>query len=187
MVTETVVCRQPYPAGVGTTSAARTATRRHCLSRSPPGIGGGAASGRSRFDGRVGLILVSGLVGWPVGALVRRLRGRPAPEVAGLQRAARWAAALAGLLAIGFEVGLVLAIRDAAAANPLLLAFGVSGDFGWVFHLPWVVLALTAGAVLAAIRSWRHGWWSVLHRVHYGLVAAGCIVFLGAVAYLGLV
>lgn len=136
--------------------------------------------------GLLGLILVSGLVGWPVGTLVRRLRGRSAPEAAGLQRAARWMAALAGLLAIGFAAGLVLAIRETASANPFLLAFGVSGEFGWIFYLPWAVAALTLAALLASVRSWREGWWSVAQRLHYGFVAASCVVFLGAVAYLGL-
>lgn len=80
--------------------------------------------------GLLGLILVSGLVGWPVGALVRRVRGRPTPKVAGLQRSARWLAAAAGLLAIGFAGGLALAIRETTVTNPFILAFGVSGEFG---------------------------------------------------------
>lgn len=137
--------------------------------------------------GLLGLIFLSGLLGWPLGALVRRLRGRPSPPTTGLQRGARWLAALAALLALAFAGGLVLALRDAASANPLLLAFGASGEFGWVFYLPWAVAALTAGAVVAAVRSWHQGWWGFAHRLHYSLIAAGCVVFLGSVVYLGLV
>jgi pimeloyl-ACP methyl ester carboxylesterase len=136
--------------------------------------------------GLLGLILLSGPLGWPAGALVRRLRGRPAPEATGLQRAARWLAGLAGLVALAFAAGLVLAIRDAASANPLILAFGVSGEFGWVFHLPWIVTALTAVVVLASARSWKEGWWSGGHRLHYGLVAAACVAFVAFVGSGGL-
>ena len=136
--------------------------------------------------GLLGLILVSGLVGWPVGALVRRNRERPTPEVAGLQRSARWLAAASGLLAIGFAGGLALAIRETASTNPLILAFGVSGEFGWLFYLPWVLAALAAGAVVAAVQSWRRGWWGTGHRLHYSLVAAGCAVFVALLAGWGL-
>jgi hypothetical protein len=50
--------------------------------------------------GVLGLLFLSGLLGWPAGALLRRLRGRPSLPTAGLQRGARWLAALAALLAL---------------------------------------------------------------------------------------
>lgn len=137
--------------------------------------------------GILGLILLSGPLGWPITASVRRLRGRP-PEQAtsGLQRWAPWLAALAALLALAFAAGIVLAIGGTASTNPFLLAFGVSGEFGWLFYLPWASAALTAGAVVASVWSWRHGWWSPLHRFHYGLVTVGCVLFLAAVVSVGL-
>lgn len=136
--------------------------------------------------GVLALVLLSGALGWPLGALVRRLRGRPSPRASGLERGARWLAALAALLAMGFAAGLVFALRDAASANPLLLAFGVPGDFGWVFHLPWVVAALTAAVLVAAVRSWREGWWSGWHRLHYSLVGGACVAVLALVVHRGL-
>lgn len=87
---------------------------------------------------------------------------------------------------VALPLALVLAIRDAASVNPLLLVFGVSGDYGWGFLLPWVTAGLTVVVALAAVVAWKEGWWSRWHRIHYGLVAAACVAFLVVVGLLGL-
>lgn len=56
-------------------------------------------------------------------------------------------ARLAAPLALVFSASVVLAIRETASANPFLLAFGVSGEFGWLFYLPWIVAVVTVGMV----------------------------------------
>ncbi len=132
--------------------------------------------------GFAGVVFLTGLIGWPIGAAVRRKKGEPALPVSGMHRAARPIAALAALLVLGFVVLLLFAIRDAASTNPLLLAFGISGEFGWLFFLPWIVAALSVVVVVAAVRSWRTRWWHLGHRIHYSLIAIACVVF---VAYSG--
>ncbi|WP_376695942.1 alpha/beta fold hydrolase [Wenzhouxiangella sp. EGI_FJ10305] len=137
--------------------------------------------------GLIGLVLLSGVVGWPIGALVGRYRGSSTSVVSGLQRSSRSAAALAALLALILAAGLLFAIRDAASINPFLLAFGVSGEFEWIFYLPWVIAVLTIVTVFAAVLAWRQQWWSRGHRIHYSLVAGACVVFLAVTASLGLI
>ena len=137
--------------------------------------------------GIVGLILLSGPLGWPIAASVRRLRGRPSTYPApGLQRWARWLAALAALLALAFAAGVVLAIRETASANPFLLAFGVSGEFGWLFYLPWILAAVTVAVVFSAVQAWRKCWWDPVRRTHYSLLAGACVAFVLAVGTQGL-
>lgn len=136
--------------------------------------------------GFVGLALLSGILGWPIGSLIGRFRGRTAPVVAGLQTSSRWAAALAALLALAFVAGLLLAIRDAVSINPIVLAFGVSGEFEWIFYLPWIVAVLTIVCAFAAVHSWRQEWWGRAQRVHYSLVVGACVVFVVVAGWLGL-
>lgn len=136
--------------------------------------------------GLIGLLLLSGVADWPIGALVNRFRGTAPLMVSGLQRSSRWAAALAALLVLVFAGGLLLAIRDAASVNPFLLAFGVSGGFEWIFYLPWIIAVLTVVSVFAAIHSWRQQWWSKAHRIHYSLIVGACMVFVVVAGWLGL-
>ncbi len=137
--------------------------------------------------GLIGLVLLSGIVGWPIGAAFRRFRGVSTVQEPGMQRIAWPTAVLAAFLAMGFTAGLLFAIRDAASINPFLPAFGVSGDFGWIFYLPWMIAALTAVSVFAAIQSWRQHWCNSRHRIHYSLLVGACVVFLGVTASLGLI
>ncbi|NEZ03929.1 alpha/beta hydrolase [Wenzhouxiangella sp. XN201] len=146
----------------------------------------GPASPALAGAGLIGLVLLSGIVAWPVGASVRRLRNAHDLPEPGVQRIARPTAALAALLAAIFAAGLLFAIRGAASINPFLLAFGVSGDFRWIFYLPWLIAALTVVSVFAAIHSWRQQWWNTGQRIHYSLVAASCVVFVAITAWLGL-
>lgn len=135
--------------------------------------------------GLMGLLLLSGVLAWPIGYVWRRLRGQRR-DTTGLQQGARWSAGLASLGALAFLVGLALAIQGAAAANPFVLAFGVPGAAGWLFALPWIVAALTIAVAVLAVRAWRQGWWTPAHRAHYVLIATACVGFLAFVSTWGL-
>lgn len=130
------------------------------------------------------LLLVSGVVVWPLAAFVRRLQKRPG-EAAGGARLARWLAGLAGLAGLGFLVGLGLATLRALRADPFVLALGLPGRHAALFALPWIVLVLTVCVLALAVNAWRRGWWGAGARVHYTLVTVGCLLLVGFVAWWG--
>jgi pimeloyl-ACP methyl ester carboxylesterase len=132
------------------------------------------------------LVLLSAVLGWPLGYLVRRLRPKP-PAFTGAARTARWVAGLASLLALGFVGGLTAVIMRVAADNPLMLGFGVPGPAGPLFTMPWLSLVLQVLVVAFALMAWRKGWWGRPSRVHYTLVTLGLASFFGVVSYWGLV
>jgi len=131
----------------------------------------GPSAGQTAGLGGLGVILLSGLLVWPVGFAVRRFRKRPVATT-GRQQMARWLAALAATVVVGFAAGLGMVAATAASANPFVLAFGVPAGASWLFVLPWVAAVLTVGTVGVTGWAWKEGWWTPVHRVHYTLVAA---------------
>jgi hypothetical protein len=128
------------------------------------------------------LILLSALVVWPLSWLTRRAR-RLTPTAPGLALAARWVAGVAAVAAVGFLVALVLTVLRTARTTPLMLAFGVPGSAAPLFLVPWLVMASGAGALAFGVAAWRRGWWNGASRIHYALVAAACVGFVGFLAY----
>jgi hypothetical protein len=139
----------------------------------------GPSTGQIAGLGGLGVILLSGLLAWPVGFAVRRVRKRPVATT-GVQRMARWMAALTATVVVGFAAGLATIAASAASANPFVLAFGVPAGAGWLFILPWVAVVLAVGTVGATVWAWKEGWWTPAHRVHYtfvaGATAAACVL-----------
>ena len=131
----------------------------------------GPSIGQMAGLGGLGLVLLSGLLMWPVGYAIRRVRRLPITTTRP-QQMARWTAALAALVVIGFVAGLGITVAGAASSNPFLLAFGVPSGAGWLFVLPWIGGGLALAALGAAAVAWRHGWWSAANRIHFTLVAA---------------
>jgi pimeloyl-ACP methyl ester carboxylesterase len=136
--------------------------------------------------GGLGVVLLSGLFGWPVGYLVRRVRRRPSLTTRS-QQLARWTAGLAAVLSVGFVAGLGVVVATSAAENPFLLMIGVPAGAGWLFVLPWIAGLFALGALAAAVQAWRAGWWSATHRLHFTLVAIASATLLILAAQWGLV
>jgi pimeloyl-ACP methyl ester carboxylesterase len=128
------------------------------------------------------LTLLSALAAWPLRWLTRRVRKLP-PTTPGLALAALWIAGLAAVAAVGFLVVLVWTVLRTSRTAPLILAFGVPGSAAPLFLVPWLVLLLGIVAVTLAVAAWRHGWWNVTLRIHYTLVGAACLGFIGFLAY----
>lgn len=138
-------------------------------------LASGPSTGQIAGFGALAVVLLSGLLVWPVGYAVRRLRGRPAITTRS-QRLARWTAALGVGILAGFAAGVGIVVSGAASANPFVLAFGVPSGAGWLFVLPWIAAALALVVFGTALHAWRQGWWTPVHRVHYSLVATGSVV-----------
>jgi len=132
------------------------------------------------------LLLITAVVGWPLGWVVRRIFRRPLARTGGA-KAARWLAAATALQALGFCGGLVAVVLQAVGDNPFLLAFGVPGSARALFFLPWLVILPTLGVALLAVVAWKQRWWNTPGRVHYLLVAAACVGFVVWVGMLGLI
>ncbi|HSK92817.1 MAG TPA: serine hydrolase domain-containing protein [Candidatus Angelobacter sp.] len=113
------------------------------------------------------LLLVSGLVLWPVIALVQR--GRRGEDPQGLRGARWWAAATAGAYLL-FVVLLVAVLADFTIVEyemaPLLVATLAVGV---------VAGLLTVGLVVFTIRAWAERSWRMATRIHFTLVAFAAV------------
>ena len=141
------------------------------------------------------LVVLSGLFGWPVAALWRRMRRwrrrrRGASEGAGISangrgtgssdrpRAARWLAGFAGLLAAGFLVGFVALL--ATDPNSILLR---PASLEALLAVPLVFAVAALGVVAFAVLAWTDRYWGLFGRVHYTLVAIALVALLWQLSY----
>ncbi|PAU93779.1 hypothetical protein CK503_08885 [Aliifodinibius salipaludis] len=131
--------------------------------------------------GLIGLLLLTGVLTWSIGHIVKRLRGKKL-ESKSMHKIARWVVTAASLLGLGFIIGLGYAIQHTASVNPLILAFGLIGSYSWVFLLPWLLAILTLVLMGFAITAWHNKWWSILHRCHFTLITLACI---GLISFIG--
>jgi hypothetical protein len=136
--------------------------------------------------GLILLLLLSAVVGWPVAALLRRLRRRPASTMPSGAKRARLLAGFTALLGIAFVVALGAVIAATAPDNAFLLGFGVPGSAGPIFLLPWLLMVGTIGVVFFAVVAWPRHWWTLTGRLHYSLVALACVGLTAEILSLGL-
>ena len=122
------------------------------------------------------LPLLSGVVVWPLAALIRRFLGM-APVSQGPETVARKVAGVTALLALAFVVGLAAVVIRTQEENPFILAFGVPSWAAPLFWLPWVVTPLAIVATFFAARAWREKYWGAVGRAHYLVVVWGCLGF----------
>jgi CubicO group peptidase (beta-lactamase class C family) len=139
------------------------------------------------------LVALSGVLGWPAAAFRRRWRrwrGKleagtgPGASATGERatgdrsRAARWLAGFAGLLGIGFFVGL-LAIVLSDPFSVVTMPTSLQA----VLAVPLVLFVATLGVVAFAVLSWTDRYWGLFGRVHYALVALALVVFVWQLSY----
>ncbi len=129
------------------------------------------------------LFLLSLVIVWPIGWLVRIVRGRPAERSGGLMLA-RWSALLVTVLGAICMIGLVVVVFQLAfAGEDLILLFGVPASVGWLLVLPWVVVVGTLLMVVGGWMIWSRRSGSLIGRIYYTLLvmaAIGLSVGLGA-------
>ncbi len=111
-------------------------------------------------------------VGWPAGAITRRLRrGDDADTPTDLRRA-RWLAGLAGGLLVAFVIGLfghfIIDMGGLVRVSPVVQA---------LLWLPLVAVVLTVGLAVVVLRLWRSGDGSTTSRVYYSGVAFALLAF----------
>ncbi len=121
------------------------------------------------------LVLLSGVVGWPVAAGWRRYRETGSPTPTSLSRA-RWAVGAAvGFLGL-FVLGLVTLVVSGGIFWP-----------PWWLPLVFVPPVLAAGATVVAggyaIVAWREGSWTPIERLHYTAVVGALVAVLWLLYY----
>jgi hypothetical protein len=120
-----------------------------------------------------GAILVASLLGWVVGALSRRRRGKSASTERLPHLARRLAAAVAALHSVFPVVALGATLTVFLGPFPNLSLFGPV--FAIALILPLMAAILTPGVVAFAVLAWRNGYWSFRGRVHYTLVTLAAL------------
>jgi CubicO group peptidase (beta-lactamase class C family) len=128
------------------------------------------------------LVALSGSLGWPLTAAVRRYRGSPQLQ-SGPPRRARLAAGGAGGLLFGFVAAVVVAFIFASSLDgPSLLQRPPRG-FGVLFLLPIAGAVATVVAVGYVVQAWLEEFWSLTVRVHYTAVVSALVVLLWLFRY----
>ncbi len=123
------------------------------------------------------LIFLSTLA-WPVVALIRRLRKRPA-QFTRRERQARALAASVVVLNLVFLIG--LGIRMVQAFTGMFNA--TPAYFIALLVIPLLTAILTVGLLIFTVRAWREGYWSIFGRVHYTLFTLAALAFTWFVNY----
>ncbi len=121
------------------------------------------------------LIFLTVVIGWPLGALVRRLRGRPA-QFAPMVRYTRWLAFGVCLLNLLFPVLFVVL----TSLQPF--EFGVPLSAKVLFVLPLLTTVMTVALPVLGARAWSESW-SPLRRGHYVVVMLAGFVFIWFLNY----
>jgi hypothetical protein len=118
------------------------------------------------------LVFLLALLAFPLGWLLRR-RWRAA-YVSAPNRVAPWLLAGACVLALAFPGGLMFTLGEA-------LLYGVTSALIAALTLPLLAVALAGGAFFFALRGWAA--LGVVGHVHYGVVMAAMVAFVGWLSY----
>jgi pimeloyl-ACP methyl ester carboxylesterase len=121
---------------------------------------------------------------WLLG-LLHILRRRAAPTTRAAQLA-RWLAGLTVTLNLAFLVALVSVVRNVAASNWIILMFGLPSAAAPLFVIPPLAAVLTFGLPVFTVLAWKHGYWTVMGRVHYSLLTLAALAFIWFLQYWGL-
>jgi TRAP-type C4-dicarboxylate transport system permease large subunit len=123
------------------------------------------------------LIFLSILV-WPVAALFRRLRKRPA-QFTRRERQARALAASVVVLNLVFLIGLI--IRMGQAFTGVFNA--TPAYFVALLVIPLLTAVLIIGLLVFTVWAWKENYWSIFGRVHYTLITLAALVFTWFINY----
>lgn len=116
------------------------------------------------------LLFISSAIGWPLGALRRRLCDRDYDRKK-FPRFPRLVAGLMSALFLAFIIGMA-----GVLSNYLELMYGVPPLLKTLSVLTMIAVILSVGVLLCLLLVWGRGYWTVCGRIHYTLVfLAGCV------------
>ena len=125
------------------------------------------------------LILLSGVVFWPVKAGIGRWIKRPHGN-SGRMLWPRWIAGAAGVLDVIF---ILVMLHVLSGMDMWDFVYGVPASIKALLWIPMVAAALTAAMVYFALRIWIKHDWSLWSRVHYSLMTVAAVVFVWFFTY----
>ena len=140
-----------------------------------------AALVRHAFQYAVGLPGRTGLaVAWPVGFLGNRRRRLElgSPGEPGLARAGRllaWTSALLTLVSLGATAAVLSDFES--------VTFGMPPALNALLTVPYLTSVLAIGVAVFAVLAWVKGWWTLIGRLHYTLIAAAGLALVWWYAY----
>jgi CubicO group peptidase (beta-lactamase class C family) len=119
-----------------------------------------------------------------ISMLVSAIRRRKADRAGTPQlRWARWALAAAGVLLIGFLIGVVISVAGGIEE----LIFGFPTAFYVALALPLLALLPTVLAIYYAVQLWRNRAWTLGARVHYSVALVSVLLFFLVLNYWNLI
>jgi hypothetical protein len=121
------------------------------------------------------LLFVSAVVVWPLGAVIRRLR-KQTRESKPAWRRALWVGWVVSALNLVFLLVVLLFFGEE-------LVFGVPLLIRVILVIPIVTSILSVVTLALALVAWIRGYWSLLSRLYYSLIALGSVVFVLFAAY----
>jgi len=118
-------------------------------------------------------ILASYLVLWPIGSLIRIIRGLP--PLPPLARVTGWTLGSVALLGCCFGLGYPLVYVKQLT---LMMEYGEIGHLRTLLFLPLVAFWPTIALPFLVGKSWVDGWWSLPWRFYASIVVFAAVVFL---------
>jgi CubicO group peptidase (beta-lactamase class C family) len=119
--------------------------------------------------GSILLLFVSAVVLWPLGALIRRLRKRDR-ESNPARRRALWVGWMVSGMNLVFLLVLLMSFGEE-------LVFGVPLSIRIILVIPIVTSMLSVVFLALAVIAWMRGYWSLVGRLYYSLIALASVLF----------
>jgi pimeloyl-ACP methyl ester carboxylesterase len=128
------------------------------------------------------LILLTGVVIFPLLWLIRVVRSKPGKPTPFLAHLAPWTAAIdAGLILI-FVIGLIAVIFVMVSKEDMRYLFGIPSNAAPILVAPPLAALVTLVMCAFSITGWAGSYWSIGRKIYYSLVTLagiGCVAVLG--------
>jgi hypothetical protein len=127
------------------------------------------------------LLYVGTLIGWLIAFFVTRRWRQKHPFLA---IAARWTAALFGLLTLVFLIGFASVMSDIDPTYGVPRAFfGLPPAMDTLLSLPPVLVGLGVAMVIFTVLAWWKQYWQLGRRIHYTLLTLTALALLWVMTY----
>jgi CubicO group peptidase (beta-lactamase class C family) len=134
------------------------------------------------------LLFLGAMIVWPIKYVYGRLRGTATQRASLSARAARWTAALFGLLLIATSVAMVVVFTDILPGFGVArVVFGMTPVLRVALLLSWVAGVLALAILVLAVLAWVRRTWTPAGRIFYSLLALSALLLTWSLAYWDLI